>query len=227
MTIRNMTNDICPRCAGARLLQEFGVIRCPLCGYLKSGKDINVKKKHVSLGEYMSAANTLEVGKTVPVEIQHQHICRHNQDVVQMGKYKVWLSEVPGKKWKWEKPDLGVYMAVPWLSFAGNVLTNGIPLTTMTSYDIIFISWPDRGIIDKQQLVPVVNKILDYLEEGRQVEIGCFGGHGRTGTVAACVLGIAEHLDGDMAIDEIRKRYCTYAIEGILQEQLVRDFLRR
>jgi len=30
-----------------------------------------------------------------------------------------------------------------------------------------------------------------------------------------------------MAIDEIRKRYCTYAIEGILQEQLVRDFLRR
>ena len=227
MMVGNMADETCPKCAGARLLNEFGIVHCSVCGYFRSGEKVNgKKKKHVSLGEYMSAKHVLETQpQAIALQVKSRTCC-HNQDIIQMGKYKVWLSEFPSKDWIRKKPALGVYLAEPWLSVMGNVLTNGVCLFTKVLYDAIYIDWPDRGVVSNECLIPVVNMVVAYLEEGLSVEIGCWGGHGRTGTFSALLLGAIEKLDGAIAIVELRKRYCRHAIEGTEQEQMVKQFCK-
>lgn len=223
----------CPKCRSGYLFPEEQnhIVKCMICGYSEpmgsSGKKGAAKLG--SLGQYMANYPLVTEVKVVqapaPVKSQkHERTCIHNQDIVTMGKYKVWLSEAPAKGWLREKPTLGVYMAEPWLNYAGDVMTNGIALGTHVKYDIIYINWVDRGVVSCDCLVPVVRKIIEYLDAGANVEMGCWGGHGRTGTVASCVLGAVENLDGATAIKELRKRYCSHAVEGVLQEKLVKEF---
>lgn len=87
------------------------------------------------------------------------------------------------------------------------------------------IAWPDFGIIHPGQLAALTSQVLEYLHAGKSVEIGCLGGHGRTGTVLAAVLGRAESLDAAMAIAAARERYCSHAVETPAQAQLVADSL--
>ena len=224
---------VCPKCRSGYLFPEEQnhIVKCMICGYSEpiasSGKKGAAKVG--GLGQYMANYPLVTEVKVVQAPAngnapKPKRTCAHNQDIVTIGKYKVWLSELPAKNWLREKPALGVYMAEPWLNYAGNVMTNGIALGTKVKYDIIYINWEDRGVVHYSILIPVVNKIIEYLEEGVNVEMGCWGGHGRTGTVAACVLGAVEKLDGATAIKELRKRYCSHAVEGVLQENLVKEF---
>lgn len=52
----------------------------------------------------------------------------------------------------------------------------------------------------------------------------CVGGHGRTGTAAACLKTVALDIHGGVAIREVRKAYCEKAIEAKIQENYVRGF---
>ncbi len=55
---------------------------------------------------------------------------------------------------------------------------------------------------------------------GERVEVGCLGGHGRTGTALACLAVLTGTLADD-AVAWVRGNYCYKAVETDVQEQLV------
>jgi hypothetical protein len=59
--------------------------------------------------------------------------------------------------------------------------------------------------------------------DGERVEIGCIGGHGRTGTMLACML-VLNGMKPAAAIKFVHKKYCTEAIESDLQEWYIEWF---
>lgn len=87
-----------------------------------------------------------------------------------------------------------------------------------------FINWPDFSVpacdeIAHQQIIDAFIRAC----KGEVVEIGCIGGHGRTGTILACMHVIAGY-DPDFAINLARRNYCHHAVETPEQEEWVRQF---
>jgi hypothetical protein len=105
-------------------------------------------------------------------------------------------------------PDFGLYLASSWK-----------PACLAYSLD-----WPDYG-------VPVWNEIAyqsiqdayGLAEDGSFVEVGCIGGHGRTGTVIACMAVLAG-VPACEAVEWVRKNYCEHAVESDKQEWWVEWF---
>lgn len=58
---------------------------------------------------------------------------------------------------------------------------------------------------------------------GQHVEVGCLGGHGRTGTALACLAVLAGHPAGD-AVAWVRSGYCAKAVETPGQEAFIAAF---
>jgi hypothetical protein len=87
------------------------------------------------------------------------------------------------------------------------------------------LDWPDMGLpADPDQLAADLRPVLAQARAGAVVEIGCLGGHGRTGTALA-VLAVLAGLDGD-PVAWVRANYCASAIETPAQEAFGRGFPR-
>ena len=83
------------------------------------------------------------------------------------------------------------------------------------------IDWPDFGVPESTQAVIEALKTgLGRARSGQDVEIGCLGGHGRTGTALACLAVLAGHPARD-AVPWVRSSYCAKAVETPEQEALV------
>ena len=51
-----------------------------------------------------------------------------------------------------------------------------------------FLDWPDFGVPDDPiPVVAALQSLLHRVRAGQRVEIGCYAGHGRTGTALACL----------------------------------------
>jgi hypothetical protein len=85
----------------------------------------------------------------------------------------------------------------------------------------IFLDWPDMGVLEIEDLKPVVSYLANVIDIG--VEIGCMGGHGRTGTLMALIM-VQLGCKAEEAIKTIRKDYCNRAIETQCQEDLIKAF---
>lgn len=83
--------------------------------------------------------------------------------------------------------------------------------------------WPDFGIPYKPQAaISIILNAWEYAyARGWPLEIGCTGGHGRTGTMLAIILVHAEGLMPEEAISAVREEYCPLAIETAAQEEFV------
>lgn len=103
------------------------------------------------------------------------------------------------------KPDFGLYADYIWSPTWRNE----------------FINWPDYGI-PKEALTGLTQIFEAYYRatQGSMVEIGCIGGHGRTGTILAIMQIAASDgaVTADEAIKFVRKEYCSSAIESAIQE---------
>lgn len=76
-----------------------------------------------------------------------------------------------------------------------------------------FLDWPDFGVPDDPgALLAVLRDALGRARAGERVEIGCLGGHGRTGTALACLAVLSGHPLGD-AVAWARDNYCVKAVE--------------
>jgi len=93
-----------------------------------------------------------------------------------------------------------------------------------TDYSKIVIPWPDCGAINLSMLKSLVQTVREKLEAGETIDIACLLGHGRTGTLLACLLVDIEGLAPDAAISEVRHRHCEHAVEFEEQEELVRSY---
>jgi protein-tyrosine phosphatase len=83
------------------------------------------------------------------------------------------------------------------------------------------LDWPDFGVPDDPALVvAALRSLLGRARTGEPVEVGCLGGHGRTGTALAC-LAILAGLSAADAVAWVRAKYCPKAVETTGQEAFV------
>lgn len=85
------------------------------------------------------------------------------------------------------------------------------------------LDWPDFGVpSDPALVVAELGSLLERARAGQRVEIGCYGGHGRTGTALACLAVLCGDAPGD-AVGWVRATYCERAVETDEQEAFVRE----
>jgi hypothetical protein len=83
------------------------------------------------------------------------------------------------------------------------------------------LDWPDFGVpADRAHVVSALRSVLERAGRGEQVEVGCLGAHGRTGTALACLAVLGGHPAGE-AVAWVRANYCDKAVETPEQEAFV------
>jgi len=90
-------------------------------------------------------------------------------------------------------------------------------------WDHAHLPWADFGVPDANELRVALEDVLDRSRRGEHVEIGCLGGHGRTGTALACLAVMSGTPPGD-AVAWIRGAYCEKAVETDEQRAFVAAF---
>jgi Swiss Army Knife protein, DSP-PTPase phosphatase domain len=84
-----------------------------------------------------------------------------------------------------------------------------------------WFDWPDFGVPSNvASLLSGLNLLLGRARSGERVEVGCLGGHGRTGTALAC-LAVLTGCPQAEAVAWVRANYCPSAVETAEQEALV------
>ena len=138
----------------------------------------------------------------------YTHKCRHYGTRIEVadGVYVYCSSMAPTRKEGEFVPDWGLYADWGW---------------KVADWRAEHIDWPDHNIPKNKTVA--FEQIVDFyerMEEGVKVEIGCIGGHGRTGTILACfyVLG---GKTAEQARQAVWSEYCKEAIEAKSQEWFV------
>lgn len=86
------------------------------------------------------------------------------------------------------------------------------------------VDWPDFGLPpDTEALRVALQDLLDRARSDERVELGCWGGHGRTGTALAC-LAVLAGTPAPEAVAWVRENYCEEAVETAAQEEFVAAF---
>jgi Protein-tyrosine phosphatase len=86
------------------------------------------------------------------------------------------------------------------------------------------LDWPDFGVPESTApVVAALRSVLERARAGQRVEVGCLGGHGRTGAALAC-LAILSGPPGQEPVEWVRTAYCAEAIETPGQEMFVAKF---
>ena len=86
------------------------------------------------------------------------------------------------------------------------------------------VDWPDFGLPSSEESFrAALEDVLERARGGEVVEIGCLGGHGRTGTALAC-LAVLTGTPASEAVAWIRANYWPKAVEMHAQEALVAAF---
>ena len=85
------------------------------------------------------------------------------------------------------------------------------------------VTWPDFGVPDADELRASLPRLLARARSGELVEIGCLGGHGRTGSALAC-LAVLTGTPPDVAVDWVRANYCPDSVETDEQRAFVKNF---
>jgi hypothetical protein len=102
-------------------------------------------------------------------------------------------------------PDFGLYLDPRWAP----------------PWEHRHVDWPDFGVpADAGDFVAALRGVLDRARSGQRVEVGCLGGHGRTGTALACLAVLIGHPAVD-AVEWVRTTYCSDAVETPEQEAFV------
>lgn len=88
--------------------------------------------------------------------------------------------------------------------------------------EIYYFPIEDFSILPEYAEEKLLLKIDEFISEGKKVAVFCFGGHGRTGYVAALYLAYIGYKD---PIKYIRDNYCSKAIESQSQIDSIAEFI--
>lgn len=109
-------------------------------------------------------------------------------------------------------PDFAVYLDERWAS------------DLRVSWPYRMIAWPDFGLpVDERNLFGVIVDVYARATNGELVEIACYGGLGRTGTLLSC-LAICAGVQRNEAVDWVRAHYDERAVETSQQVELIERF---
>jgi len=135
--------------------------------------------------------------------------CRHrNFPITFPDGTKVFASSQHSRAKNDPEPDLSLYLDWSW----------------NPSGPAYYLDWRDFGL--PSSWVPAAKTIIDVFQRAREtlwVEIGCIGGHGRTGTVLAA-MAVLSGVPAKDAVDWVQKEYCKHAVETDLQAWWVEWF---
>lgn len=126
-----------------------------------------------------------------------------------------------------EWPDIGFYLDGSWAS-AALVCSPGFrpPFVPRMRTQVVIYPWPDLGVPrDPRRFKRALRWVLAQASGGRRVEVGCAGGHGRTGTTLAGLL-VLQGISPREAVRRVRRSYCDEAIESQDQTAMIRRFAR-
>lgn len=90
----------------------------------------------------------------------------------------------------------------------------------------------DLSVPTNEQLAQVLTQLYQSLAAGERVYLHCWGGRGRAGTVAACLLASFYNLSADEALERVQRSFDTRrdserrSPETDEQHELVRSFVR-
>lgn len=90
-------------------------------------------------------------------------------------------------------------------------------------WDHARLPWADFGVPDATDLRVALEDVLDRARRSDRVEVGCLGGHGRTGTALACLAVMTGTPPGE-AVAWVRATYCERAVETDEQSAFVARF---
>lgn len=107
-------------------------------------------------------------------------------------------------------PDFGLYLYEGW----------------KPTWPADVMEWQDFGVPgNRQEAVRRIIGAFERARSGERVEVGCYGGHGRAGTVLAC-MAILSGVPASEAVQWVRANYCRYAVESSEQERWAKEFQR-
>ncbi len=117
----------------------------------------------------------------------------------------VWAASFPvGGYDGRDTPDYGLYFDARW----------------QPPWPHSHVDWPDFGLpVDRHRLLDGLDDVLHRARAEQRVEVGCIGGHGRTGTALAC-LAVLVGIRSD-PVEWVRTIYCPRAVETEDQVEFV------
>lgn len=125
-------------------------------------------------------------------------------------------------------PDIGFYLDDYWADDRLVTSPGFAPpfLSPQPQGGTIIYPWMDlTAPNDMGEIERACLWLLAELEAGKFVDIGCIGGHGRTGTLISCLL-VMQGMDPNMAISKIRQEYCSQAVESIAQTRFIQELAK-
>lgn len=137
----------------------------------------------------------------------HWGRCDHLMHEIKMNTVTVYASSLNDRR-EDNLPDWGLYADWSWQPFWRNEHIDWKDLGLPTNFDIAF----DQ-----------IDYAYRLAQSGHIVEIGCIGGHGRTGTILSC-MAVLDGMTAKEAMDYVRKHYCGQVVETFEQEWFVRWF---
>jgi hypothetical protein len=146
--------------------------------------------------------------------------------VIDGGKWGVWAGRKDDSKYRAKEFDIILN-----LTFTSIKEPHVIPIPELQKYEDVECSfielqldWPDFGTINMPREFWV--DLLKYLEANNfKMLVFCQGGHGRTGTALAVMMGLALDYNSEDAMKWVRQNYCFQAIESLSQEAYIRRML--
>lgn len=109
------------------------------------------------------------------------------------------------------------------LALKRGLATIAVPLNKMSGSvwsdwdgEIIYVPITDYSVLPEKIAARKAQELAERIKNGESISLFCFGGHGRTGYMAALILGVLGYKD---PISFIRKNYCEEAIES--EEQII------
>ena len=125
-------------------------------------------------------------------------VCQHTEDAVTFPDgtrvlASGWLQRKPDEP----TPDFGLYLDPAWTP----------------TWPAVLLDWPDFGVpADAVRADREIRAAFARAQHGERVEVACIGGHGRTGTVLACMAVLAG-VPAAEAVEWVRATYCRRAVQ--------------
>ena len=94
-----------------------------------------------------------------------------------------------------------------------------------TRSNFIFWPWTDGSTPRVQQMLEQVKWLAEQHKNGESIEVACYGGHGRTGTLLAILAALSTSEPTLDAIDLVKADYCNHAVETKTQEETIIEVL--
>jgi hypothetical protein len=184
--------------------------------------------------DFEGPAHAEPIGEWVPAPTAKRFLptCRHWREPVDLLDGVVvfasaWFDRPNRRRVDMEWPDVGFYLDGSWAS-AALVSSPGFkpPFAQRRRNRIAIYPWPDLGTPrEPRRFKRALRWLLEEASKGHRIEIGCAGGHGRTGSTLAALL-ILQGMSGRAALRQIRRSYCPDAVESLEQSSMLRRLIQ-